>query len=171
MISTTLISVGGIAQQKQSNPRCSQSALMINFFSKRGQLQETLLRADSGKGKTCHTTAAGREEWENVRETALQPPRSVLKEGRRCSRYRAEVPTSTREVQGGAGSPSEAHGHYMKQISMCSHGWTHDAAADVAEGGHSPWKGTAGVAGTAAHGEETMVGQRSGGSFACGDPC
>ena len=39
--------------------------------------------------KNCSTTAAGREEWEYVRGTTLQSPRSVQKEGRRCSRCRS----------------------------------------------------------------------------------
>lgn len=48
----------------------------------------------SGEGKNF-ITAPGREMWEHVRETALQPPGSGQKDGM-CSRRGAEVPLQPR---------------------------------------------------------------------------
>lgn len=63
-------------------------------------------KRESLKGvKSCCTTATGRAKWENGRETALQPPGSVQKEGKKYSRCRAEVLCSPGEVYGGAGCP------------------------------------------------------------------
>ena len=55
-------------------------------------------------------------------EAALQTPRSVQKEGSRCSRCRAEAPCSPGEAHGGAGYPPTVHRHHTEQISMCGHG-------------------------------------------------
>lgn len=51
-------------------------------------------------------------------EAALQPPRSVQEEGRRCSRHGAEAPCSTGEAHGGVGHPLAAHRHHTEQIFM-----------------------------------------------------
>jgi len=64
-----------------------------------------------------------------VREAALQPPRSVQEEDRRC---RAEAPCSTGEAHGGAGHPLAAHRFHTEQISTCRHGGAHGAAVDEA---------------------------------------
>ena len=60
-----------------------------------------------------------------MRETALQPSRSVQKEGGRSSRCGAEVFCSPGEAHGGAGHPPAAHGHHR------DHGEAHGAAVDV----------------------------------------
>lgn len=53
--------------------------------------------------------------WErgvrNGREIALQPPRSVQKDGRRGSRHRAEATCSPGEAYGGVGCSPAAPGH------------------------------------------------------------
>lgn len=57
------------------------------------------------EGKNCCAIRAGREEWDEKREAALQAPSSVQEEGRRCSGHRAEFPCSQGEVYGEAGCP------------------------------------------------------------------
>lgn len=56
------------------------------------------------KGKKCYVTATGREKREYMRETTLQTPRSLKKEGRRCSRSRY--------------SPAAQEDH-VKQVTHC----------------------------------------------------
>lgn len=46
----------------------------------------------------------------------MQALRSVWKEGRRCSRCRAEVPCSPEEAHGGAGCSPVAHGHHIADL-------------------------------------------------------
>jgi len=65
-------------------------------------------------------------------DRTLQQPRSVQKEGRRCSRSEAEAPCSLGEARGGAGRPSAAHGNHEVQIYTCSHGGARCASADEA---------------------------------------
>lgn len=110
------------------------------------------------------------EKWER---TALQSLRLVQKEGRRCSKHRAEVPHSSGDAHGGAGCPSAVHGQYMKQISTCSHGGAYRAAEDVAWKRHSPCipLQEQPQARAAARGEQPAVGQEGWGSCACGDLC
>ena len=71
------------------------------------------------------------------RVTALQTLRSLQKEGRRCSRHRAEVSCSPEKDHAGADCPlaAAAHGHHTEQISPCSHGGAHRAAVIKPEGG------------------------------------
>lgn len=66
--------------------------------------------------------------WEkgvrNVREASLQKPSSVPKEGRKCSRQRADSPCSPGGAHSEAGCPPADH---MKQASMCNYGGAHGA--------------------------------------------
>jgi len=45
-----------------------------------------------------------------LRAAALQAPRSVQKEGRRCSRHKEEAPCSPGEAHGGAGCETTTTG-------------------------------------------------------------
>ena len=80
---------GGFCEKCQKLPPCQTEPIPA------GSKTDPLLAkaepfSDSGssslityltRGKNCCTTAAGREEWENVRETVVQTPRSVKKCG------------------------------------------------------------------------------------------
>ena len=78
-------------------------------------------------------------ESEKMWDITLPAPRSVQKEGRRCSRQTAAAPCSPEEAHGRAGCPSAAHGQQMEQISTCSCGGAHSAAVDEAWRRHSLW--------------------------------
>lgn len=54
----------------------------------------------------------------NGREAALQAPRSVWEEGRRCSWCGAEVPWSTGDAHDETSCPPAAHGHHGEQTSL-----------------------------------------------------
>lgn len=99
-------------------------------------------------------------------KTSLQTPRSVQKEGRKCSTSKTEALCSPEEAHGGVVCPPAAYGHYAEEISPCSHGEAHSAAEDEAWRRHSPWIPLQEHpwARAAAHVERPMVGQEGWGS-------
>ena len=73
--------------------------------------------------------SARRDGVRNEREETIQGPKSVQKEGMRCSRHEAEVSCRPGEVHGGADYPPVAYRHNAEQISMCSHRGAHGACS------------------------------------------
>jgi len=124
------------------------------------QMLVVLLGADLRMGKICCTTAAGREERE-MWEEALQAPRSVQREGRRCTRLEQGFPAAQEEL-GGEGQPLTARGLHVEQISTCRLRGAYRKSADESWRRHSSWTAPTGAAPgwSCSPGEESMMDQR-----------
>jgi len=110
----------GLSEQSPAAPvapkgnRCCQSWAMSNAGCASRRAEQIIQR------EKLLYNSSWKREWKTLTETSLLPPRSVQKEGRRCSSLRAAAPCSPEEVHRGAGCPSAAQGHHVEQISTQS---------------------------------------------------
>lgn len=108
-----------VLYQTRASSNCPKRNSLLPGLS-HGQCWMCSGRANWRKGKKVLCNRSWKKGVRNVRGAALQAPRSVQKEGKRCSRYETEAPCSPGEADGGAGCPPAAHGQCAEQSSACS---------------------------------------------------